>query len=169
MTRRIGGLLTVAAWVLSLTTMAAQEPSVENFTRYRAHMVERLQGAEGRRLNSNLILVFGVPDDTRILTDAEIAFPGRRLTLTFATNSTDVFLTDSRKTPLGTVVTVFHTDLTLALRAAGSGESVSVLQRMPNDEDAENQFHEVLLRWNRELPQMLERLERNKKQRAPNP
>jgi hypothetical protein len=153
-------LLTVAVWVLSLTTTIAQEPNVENFKRYRAQMVERLKGTEGRPLNSNLVLVFGVPDDIRILTDAEMVFTGRRLTLTFSTNATDLFLTDSRKTSSGTVVTVFHTDLTLVLRAAASGVSASDLQRIAKNDDAENQFREVLLRWDRELPQMLDRSKR---------
>ena len=102
-------------------------------------------------------MVFGVPDDIRILTDAEMVFTGRRLTLTFSTNTTDLFLTDSRKTPSGTVVTVFHTDLMLVLRAAASGVSASDLQRIAKNDDAENQYREVLLRWDRELPQMLER------------
>jgi len=155
----IRSLLTVAMLVLLQLTTAAQEPNVENFKRFRARAIERLERSEGRRFNSNLLKVFGVPDDIRILTDAEIGLQGRRLTLTFSVNSADLFLTDSRKTPSGTVVTVFHTDLTLVLHAAASGVSVSDLQRIAKNDDAENQFREVLRRWDGVLPQMLERRE----------
>lgn len=149
--------------VLQTTWTIEQKPNAENFKRYRTEAVRHLKGSEGRRANSNLLMVFGIPEDIRILTDAEIAFPDRRrLTLTFSTNSTDVFLTDSRKTPSGTVVTVFHTDLTLVLRAAGSGVSISDLQRIATDNSVESQFQEVLMKWDRELPQILEVLLKRK-------
>lgn len=154
-------LFTVAVLsLLHVSSTVAQEPSVENLTRYRALAIEKLNGREGGRLNSNLLKIFGIPDDIRIVTDAEMAFENRRLTLTFSMNSSDLFLTDSRKIPPSTVVTVFHTDLTLALHAAASGVSVTDLRSIAADNDAESHFREVLLRWDRELPKMLERLQR---------
>lgn len=155
----MSSLLTVAL-VLLQVGMTAQEPSAENFRRFREHAIERLKGVEGRRLNSNLYAVFDIAEDTLIVTDAEMVLPGHRLSLTFATNSSDIFLTDSHKMDTGTHVTVFHTDLTLALRAAAAGESVSKLQRIITDENVSSHFRDVVLKWNRELPQMLVRQQR---------
>ena len=158
---QLRNLSTVAVLLLlHVSSTGAQEPSVENFTRYRALAMEKLNGREGGRLNSNLLRIFGIPDDIRIVTDAEMGFENRRLTVTFSMNSSDLFLTDSRTTPPSTVVTIFHTDLTLALHAVASGVSVSDLRRIATDNDAESHVQEVLLRWDRELPKMLEWLQR---------
>jgi hypothetical protein len=152
--------LLLIALVLLQVSMTAQEPSAENFRRFREHAIDRLKGFEGRPLNSNLYAVFHIAEDIRIVTDAEMVLPGHRLSLTFATNSPDIFLTDSHKMATGTHVTVFHTDMTLALRAAAAGESVSTLQRIISDENVSSHFRDVVLKWNRELPQMLARQQR---------
>jgi hypothetical protein len=107
-------------------------------------------------LNANLSRLFGTPAEIRILKAAEIAFREQRLSLTFSTNSPDIFLMDSRTTPTGTVVTVFHTDLTFALRAAASGGAVNDLQPVADDSKAASQFRELLMTWDRHLPRMLE-------------
>lgn len=64
---------------------------------------------------------------------------------------------ESKKTPTGTSMTVFHTDLTLALRASASGESVNTLQLAGHASNAASDFRELLMTWDRHLPWMLER------------
>ena len=76
--------------------------------------------------------------------------------MTLSTRSTDMFLMESKETPTGTLVTVFHTDLSLALRGAAFGESVSNLKRVADDSTA-SAFREVLMTWNKHLALMLDR------------
>ena len=95
-------LVTFAAWAfLHISATSAQEPRAENFKRFRAYVIERLDDVPGKRANSNLINVFGIDKDIGIVTDAEMAFAGHRLSLSFATRSSDMFLTDLQKTPAG--------------------------------------------------------------------
>jgi hypothetical protein len=160
--------MTVALLVLlQIASTAAQEPNPETFTRYRAQAIERiarslerLRGTkfDGERLDANISLVFGIPSDTRVINVAEIAFRDEHhITLTFGTSSADIVLTESKKTPDGTLLVVFHTDLTLALRGAASGPDLNNLQRFANQADAESAFRDVLMTWDRQLSRMLER------------
>jgi hypothetical protein len=164
--------ITALCVLLSAASIVAQEPSAENFGRYRAQVIdrltrsaERIEGLTGRRppngtpLNANVSGIFGIPNETRVIDNAaEIAFrDDHRITLTFATNSTDIILTESKKTSDGTLLRVFHTDLTLALRGAASGVDANSLQPFDNESDAQSVFRDVLMTWDRHLPRMLER------------
>ena len=83
----------------------------------------------------------------------ELVFPNEHhLSITFSTTSTDVFLSQTTKTDGKTVVTVFHTDPSLVLRAAASGESDDNLQLIVNDGSVAADFREVLSTWERLLP-----------------
>ena len=144
-------------------TAGAQQPSVENFQRFRIYALGRAQASGLRPVNQHIVTVFGLTGDIRILTDGEMVLSGRRLTLTFSASSLDVFFTDAHATQSGTVVTVFHSDVSLALRAAAVGERTSMLRRMSTDNAVASHFREVLLKWDKDLPQMLAVEERREK------
>jgi hypothetical protein len=161
-------LLTVAMIVLlHMTPMAAQEPISEAFTRFRAQVIERFEDSVARfgpglrtvrpGTPNPLPSLFGT-DNTRVITAAEIVFPNEhRLSITFSTSSTDLFLSETTKTDGDTVVTVFHTDLSLMLRAIAVGASDNNLQLVANDSNAAFEFQEVLRFWEGHLPRILER------------
>jgi hypothetical protein len=157
--------------LLSAASIVAQEPSAENFVRARVLVIDRLTRSaerieeltgkrppDGTPLNANVSAIFGIPDETRVIRAAEIVFrDDHRFTLTFATNSTDMILTESKKTSDGTLLlTVFHTDLTFALRNAASGVDINSLQSFDSESNAQSVFHEVLMTWDRHLPRMLD-------------
>jgi hypothetical protein len=71
-------------------------------------------------------------------------------------------LTESRNGPDGRVVTVFHTDLTLGLRAAASGADINSLHVVAAG-DVSSRFQDVLMTWNDHLPSLLARM----RQQAP--
>jgi hypothetical protein len=157
---------TVICMLLIVMSTAAQEPNAENFFRLRAQIIERLTRSSerlGRTLDGNPVAanvsqVFGIPSETRVIKAAEMVFPEQHhLTLTFAINSTDILLTETKKTSDGTLLlTVFHTDPTLALRGAASGPDTGRLHVVTNDSDAISAFREVLLTWDRQLLRSLE-------------
>jgi hypothetical protein len=152
--------------LLHVTTIVAQEPNTENFGRFRALIMERMARSavrigltdHGTPLDGRLSQVFGMPGEIRVIKAAELVFPDEhRLTLTFSTNSTEVIVTEVKKTSDGTLLlTAFHTDLTLILRGSASGADVQSLNLVPTDMHTLSAFREVLRTWDRHLPQMLE-------------
>lgn len=94
---------------------------------------------------------------TRVLRAAEMAFHERRRSLSFSTNSTDVFLTDTTTTNGTTRMFVFHTDLNLILRGTAAGSDTDHLEAVPIDNDTVTAFRNALLTWDGFLPGMLGR------------
>ena len=157
--------LAAAFALLYLPSITAQEPSIENFTRFRTLTVERLArsaerlglpGLGGSPLDANVSRVFSMPPEIRVIRAAELVFKEQRLTLTLSTNSTDVFLSDTRQGSDGaSVMWVFHTDLNLILRGAAAGVDTNHLDVVPLDSNSVSAFRDRLLMWDRHLPQML--------------
>jgi hypothetical protein len=135
---------------------AAQQPSGDQFGKFRAIILERVRD-NGVPPRQALARVFSLPADMRVVPAAEVVLPDKhRFSLTLSINSTDVFLMESRDTAGNVVVTVFHTDLNGALRGAASGATVDSLELLPDVDAMTNQFQEVLATWQRALPQMME-------------
>ena len=152
--------------VLQIIPAAAQEPNVETFARSRAHFVGLFEASvakmgrgPARRTGAAdpVAQIFGIPDETTMLLAAEVMFADqRKISITFGVNSTDVILAQTRPTPTGTLVTVFHTDLTLILRGAASGESADMMRLTASDSDSQSEYRELLTAWEYHLPRMLE-------------
>ena len=155
----------VICMLLNATPTVAQEPNADNFNRLKAQVIERLaQSSErigialnGSPVASNVAQVFGIPSETRVIKAAEMVFPdGHHLTLTFAINSPDILLTETKKTSGGTLLlTAFHTDLNLLLRGAASGANANNLHLVSTDSDTLSAFRDVLLTWDRHLARSL--------------
>ena len=134
---------------------AGQQSAAHAFGEFKTQVLERVEGKGVPR--APLSQVFGLPDDMLVIRAAEVAFRDQhRLSLILSVNSTDMFLAESKNTPTGTVLSVFHTDLSLALRAAAAGADLNSLQVVSADE-VSSQFRDVLATWERHLPLMLER------------
>ena len=123
-------------------------------------MIDRLEkGAERLGLNElggrplQIAQLFGIPGEVRVINASEIVFPDQRhLTLTFSINSTDIVMTETKKMSDGTsLLTAFHTDLSLILRGVASGADVNSLNLVPTDADSVSAFRQVLLTWDRHL------------------
>jgi hypothetical protein len=163
----------VGALLCRTAVTLAQDPRAENFGRFRTTIIDRFErntsqleskGVDtarldsGKRLDPNVSAAFGLPNDVRVVKAAEIVFPdGRRLTFAVSTNTTDIVLGEAKAAPDGTsLLMAFHTDPTLALRGAASGADTNTLRPVPIDGDAASAFRNVLIAWDRVLPNMLE-------------
>lgn len=152
--------------LLQIIPAAAQEPNVETFARSRAHFVGLFEASVARigrgpakrpGAANPVTQVFGIPDQTTMLLAAEVVFADQRgISISFGVDSTDVILTQTKHTPTGTVVTAFHTDLTLILRGAASGESADTLQLTASDSDSLSEYRQLLTAWEYHLPRMLD-------------
>ena len=159
-------LFVAAILALQIIPAAAQEPNVETFARSRAHFVGLFEtsvakigrGPASRPGAANPVAqIFGIPDQTTMLLAAEVVFADQRgISITFGVDSTDVILTQTRQTPTGTLVTAFHTDLTLILRGAASGDSADTLQLTASDSDSQSEYRQLLTAWEYHLPRILE-------------
>ena len=158
---------TAVCILLFVASTAAQEPSAENFSHYREQIIERLArssqrlglaGDRGSRLDANVSQLFGIPTDVRVVNAVELVLPDEHhLKLTLAINSTEFFLTETKKKSDGTLLMMaFHTDLTLILRGAASGPAADSLHLLPADGDTVSAFRDALLIWDRQLARMLE-------------
>jgi hypothetical protein len=143
---RMRTLCAVAVAFLQGGSLVAQTPA-ESFSSLRAQVIQTLEGRH----------------NIRVVNAARVRLPERHdLDLTFSTSSTDIFLAESTNEPNGRVMTVFHTDLTLALRAAASGADVNTLQIVSaSDDSVASQFQRLLATSDQHLLSMLERRRQN--------
>jgi len=146
----------VIALLLLSPSATARQANVETLAEFKKLILARLP-PQGGVLRPTLTRLFGLASDLRVVTATEIVFPDQhRISMTFATNSADVFLSESRPAPDGLTMTVFHTDMALSLRSAASGATADTLQVIDSDFAVTN-FKELIALWDRHLPTMLER------------
>jgi hypothetical protein len=137
---------------------SAQESTVQNLAWLKKVIIERLP-SPGGVFRESLSQLFGLSGEVRVVKASEVVLADQhRSSLTFATNSEDVFLTDSRPTPDGVTMTLFHTDMALRLRAVASGATADSLQLKAADESTAGQFKEVIALWETQLQRLRERM-----------
>jgi len=149
--------IVVMALLLVSPSATAQQANVDTLSEFRKLILERLPPPGGGSFRQSLTQLFGLSGEVKVVTAAEMVFPDQhRISLTFATNSADVFLSESRPAAGGLVMTVFHTDTAFSLRGAASGATADSLRLIDSDSVATN-FKELTALWDRHLPNMLER------------